>query len=204
MKKYLFTILLLPLISKSQVLPLDEKTGKISYSEIVQQTATKDELYSRAKIWLARTFNSAQDVVQSEDKEGGHIVAKGITTYTFISKYKKIATPVDIQMHFTLFLDFKDGRYRYNFTDMHTESRLQGREIKAAAEDLAKEVTQEMIDEQIAYLKSVTLIGKKGIEETIVMMKDAQIQHRENIDKNIKNLSESLKAALAENTADDW
>ena len=51
-------------------LPKDASTGKISYSEVIQLPGTtKNELYARGKLWFAKTFNSAQNVIQADDKE---------------------------------------------------------------------------------------------------------------------------------------
>ena len=59
------------------ILPIDEKTGKIVYSEIVKVDSTSSpELYLRAKTWFVRNFNSANNVIQLDDKESGKIIGK--------------------------------------------------------------------------------------------------------------------------------
>lgn len=48
-------------------LPLQD--GKITYSEIVNvDSATKNQLYSRAKEWISKSFKSSKNVIQLDEK----------------------------------------------------------------------------------------------------------------------------------------
>ncbi len=52
---------------------------------------TKEQLYSDTKIFIANTFNSAQDVIQNDDRDVGIIIVKGIMSAvvnTTFTKYK--------------------------------------------------------------------------------------------------------------------
>lgn len=98
-------------------LPTDEK-GHITYSGVVPvEGITKNELYTRGKVWFARAFHSAQDVVQADDKEAGVLVGKGIlvveTMYQSFYAYQQW----EPRVRFLVKLSFKDNRYRYEFTD---------------------------------------------------------------------------------------
>lgn len=61
-------------------LPIDPETQKITYSEvvIVDSLSTKDELFSLAREWFAKAYNSSTNVLQLEDKENGKIVGKAL------------------------------------------------------------------------------------------------------------------------------
>lgn len=107
----------------AQNLPLDEKTGKITFTEVVtvdDSTATKDQLYSRAREWFARTFKSSQNVLQMDDKELGKLIGKG--NFSIIPGLYLTDSRVD----FTLSIYLKDGRYKYELTDFNHVSYKSG------------------------------------------------------------------------------
>lgn len=112
MKNLLLTLLLcLPMLAFAQDLPKDPETGLITYTEVVPvEGVSQQELYKRARSWFATTFHSANDVVQLESKDEGKIIGKGIAVINIGN------LPSD--MHFTLTLQFKDNRYRYEFTQI--------------------------------------------------------------------------------------
>lgn len=84
-----------------------DAAGNIEYREVVEVPDTPaDELYRRAKLWLAVAYRSAPDVTKLDDAAGGAIVAKGI----FPVALPGVVPTVDTRH--TLTLEFKDGRYR--------------------------------------------------------------------------------------------
>jgi len=89
------------------IVPL--KDGKAFYSNVVNvENTTKDNLYSHAKIWFADTFKSAQNVIQLDDINAGKIIGKGSVLLTNNNEYLK----------FTLAINVKDGRYKYEIYDL--------------------------------------------------------------------------------------
>jgi hypothetical protein len=61
----------------SNIFPI-AANGEIIYSEKVDVDSIKStELYVRAHEWFAKTFKSAQSVIQLDDKEAGKILGKG-------------------------------------------------------------------------------------------------------------------------------
>jgi len=58
---------------------------------------TKDELYSKTKLFIAEMWKSAQDVIQSDDAESGVVLVKGITVQN-------------------LFFQMNDHRWTYAYT----------------------------------------------------------------------------------------
>lgn len=69
---------------------------------------TATELQQRARSWIATVFNSAQDVVQLDDVEAHRIIAKGSFGVEWMDGIA--------QVHSTLTLEFKEGRFRYTLT----------------------------------------------------------------------------------------
>ncbi|UOQ64424.1 DUF4468 domain-containing protein [Hymenobacter volaticus] len=98
------------------VLPFDSDTKRISYQGVVEVPGTtKDQLYVRAYEWLAKTYRSANAVIQMQDKEAGRLVGKGVMKVTlrgFNAGY--------VQHTITIYL--KDGRYKYILTDFAHEA----------------------------------------------------------------------------------
>lgn len=94
-----------------QNLPIDKKTGKVIYSEVVKvdSTITKYQLYSKAREWIANVFISSKDVIQMDDREAGKIIVKG--SFELTSKLD-----IDL-MKFTISIYLKDGKYKYVITD---------------------------------------------------------------------------------------
>lgn len=110
---FLFTFVIVA--SDTPKLPTNLK-GQIQFQEVVQVPDTPaPELYSRAQLWMAKTFVSGKDVTQLNDKENGTVLLKGNTMVHFGMGYTRIG--------FTLLLEIKDGRYRYTLSDFKVLSR---------------------------------------------------------------------------------
>ncbi len=86
------------------------ENNEIVYKEVVSVDSTKDAktLYLKAKEWIATKFKSAQDVIQMDNE-------KTIVIKSFIRKGHNTMVK-NPQKWFTLKIDFKDGRYRYNLS----------------------------------------------------------------------------------------
>ncbi|GAB3727570.1 hypothetical protein GCM10027594_09580 [Hymenobacter agri] len=92
------------------VLPLDPATKLVTYEAVVEVPgASKDQLYDRALEWMAKTYQSANDVVQIKDKEQGKLLAKGGILYVYNKQ------PAGYVIH-TQTIYVKDGRYKYVMT----------------------------------------------------------------------------------------
>lgn len=98
--------------------PMDSTTGKITYTEVVKvdSTATKDELYSRAREWFAKAYKSSTNVIQMEDKESGKIVGKALTQVFYQAMKSNYSGGY---FHYTISIYIKDGRYKYEVTDFY-------------------------------------------------------------------------------------
>ena len=113
MRKILFLGLLIFSMSLyAQDFPINEKTGKVCYEGVVKvDGVSASDLYVRANEWFAKTFNSANAVIQMQDKEAGKIIGKGnITAYNSIAN-------VGV-WDFTLSFASREGRYRYTLTNI--------------------------------------------------------------------------------------
>lgn len=83
-------------------------------------SVSKDELFDRAKLWVASTYNSSRNVMQIENKESGHIMGKALIRYNSNIFMGSGATQGIIDYTFNIY--FKDGRYKYGFSDFYHDA----------------------------------------------------------------------------------
>jgi hypothetical protein len=84
----------------------------IVVSEVIQDVeGSKDEIYIKVKNYLARAYNNAQAVIQTDDKESGTIICKGY--FSKVYQYTaNLIVPVSYSSYHILRIDIKDGRVR--------------------------------------------------------------------------------------------
>ena len=113
----IYLLIFTPILSFGQLideLPGDE-SGKLNYSEVIQiDSVGKDELYRRSKQFLIDELESDKDIILLDDPESGIVLAKGFyDTYIGSTKY---------QMWFTVKIQSKDGRYKYDIYSIYFRS----------------------------------------------------------------------------------
>ena len=123
MKSILFCFLILCFYGISaqdkllDILPL--QNGLVNYSEVVQvDSISKDELYIRAKRWFVNTYKSANHVIQLDDKESGDIMGKGFFKTSWQVTFYAFS---DIEVHHTVSIQVKEGRYRYEIASFRIQ-----------------------------------------------------------------------------------
>jgi len=125
MKNFLFSISFLFIFisnaftqKETPNLPFDKTTNKITYSEVilVDSLTTKQELFSRAREWFAKTYKSSTNVIQMEDKESGKIVGKALMQ-VYHKQFGMIGESGYI--NYTISLYLKDGKYKYEITNFY-------------------------------------------------------------------------------------
>ncbi|MCU4365644.1 DUF4468 domain-containing protein [Acinetobacter variabilis] len=78
---------------------------------------SKDQLFESSKIWMAKVFNSSNNVVQYADKNTGSIIGKGNIQYPCSGFMDCEAFGRDV-VNFTIKIDTKDSRARVAFSDI--------------------------------------------------------------------------------------
>jgi len=169
-------------------MPVDSVSKKISYSEVVyvDSTASKDQLFSRSREWFAKTYKSANSVIQMEDKESGKIVGKAI-----MQVYHKAlgANFESGYINYTITIYVKDGRYKYEFSDFyHTGQYIDGHRIQdyGACENMIH--TEE---------------NPVGINKQ-KFFKYYLIQLDENTKLLVENLKQAMNISAPANSIDNW
>ncbi|MDB4922265.1 DUF4468 domain-containing protein [Mucilaginibacter sp.] len=128
MKKLLFVFYLLPFICKGQdtlavpKIPYDTASKSYSYRIIEEAPGlNKNDLFYRAHEWAALNFNSANNVIQMDDKDNGKIIIRGSYKsnyeYRMILKYNYV-----YYLKFVIAITVKDSKYRVVISDFSTQS----------------------------------------------------------------------------------
>lgn len=73
---------------------------------------TKDQIFDRAMRWITQNFKSGKSVIDYQDKQVGTIIAKGIIPDV---NFGGIG---NANLGFTLTIDIKDGKARFDYNNL--------------------------------------------------------------------------------------
>lgn len=119
MKHLILILLLLPLGLMAQGLPFDPETKLITYAGIIEAPGkTQKELHDKAKLWIAENYRDASAVTQFDSDS--LIIVKGIKPIT--SRFRTASTTINLR--FTQKLYFKDGKYKYSFSEFSPDGTM--------------------------------------------------------------------------------
>lgn len=92
--------------------------GQVQYDSVYNfNLVSKDDLFLRANIWVAKNYRSANDVIQLADKENGIIIVKGtfavnwIVSFIFSEQYHSAC------FRHTMTIRIKDNKVKVEITD---------------------------------------------------------------------------------------
>lgn len=110
--KKLLTLLLLPLllIGCATMMGAEAPSEMRTMEKIIKiPNTSQDEIYIKSNSWFVETFNSAESVIQFQDKESGKIMGKYIFSYNEgLYSYKAKQT---------INIDIKEGKIRIIIND---------------------------------------------------------------------------------------
>ncbi len=95
-------------------LPVDKESGLITYREVINSEGSADDLYVRALSWINEEFKNAADVTKIRDRSNG--IIKGIYRFKIYNDDKNTKIQAGV-IEYSFILEFKEGRYRYIFTE---------------------------------------------------------------------------------------
>jgi len=81
---------------------------------------TKSQIYSDTKIFIAKTWKSAQNVIQNDDKESGNIIVKG-SSIQKVNQYMNVFTYV---YNYTVMFKMKDNKIKIIIDNVYCESAV--------------------------------------------------------------------------------
>jgi hypothetical protein len=153
MKKHILQLFLMPFLitfAFGQTLKLDSLSNKyLSTGTVFVDSIKKDILFLKAKEWIALNYKSANDVIQLADKETCKIILKGAFSTSMFMK--------EGWLEHTLVLDFKDGKFKYSYTDFSYYSSGSGKmNFESKSLGFKKKIftkTEENISSSIESLK---------------------------------------------------
>jgi len=99
----------------SGVLPVHEKTGLITYQEVVEEAGASSELFNRAVVWLNSYYKNPSDVTKVRNAENGEI--KGVHRFKIYNTDKDGFTTDAGIIQYNFALEFREGRFRFNLTE---------------------------------------------------------------------------------------
>ena len=107
---------------EDSILNLDIKEKKIT-ATINANGKSKSEIYSSINRWVSVNYNSANNVIQMNDKESGTMIVKGLNSLSFINptratypKTKAIPIKNKLLLSHLLEINVRDNKYRLMFT----------------------------------------------------------------------------------------
>lgn len=96
---------------------ISEKSNKIVYNEVVQQKGAPGTLYDKALAWANKFYKSPSNVLRTKDRGKALLIAKS-RFYIYYTDPKKGTKTRTKTIEYILTFNFKDGRYRYEVTDI--------------------------------------------------------------------------------------
>jgi hypothetical protein len=81
------------------------------------ENTSKDVIFERSKIWMAKSFKSANNVIQYANKETGSIIGKGNIAYP-CSGFMDCEAFRTSNVNFTIKIDTKENKARVTFEDI--------------------------------------------------------------------------------------
>lgn len=112
MKHLLLILLLFPLGLMAQTLPVDPETKLITFAGVIDAPGkTRKELHDKAKLWIAENYRDASAVTQFDSDS--LIIIKGVKPVT--STFRTASNTTNLR--FTHKIYFKDGKYKYSFSE---------------------------------------------------------------------------------------
>lgn len=154
------------LLAQAPVLPV--KDGKVVYEHIDSSaTASKEQLYYKARLWIAEQFIDYRSAIKFDDPAQGEIVGR----YTFYFDYGSILTQ-NTRCGFTIKVSCRDNKYRIQVYDItHTSTSIDNRrdlpmEYYIKPEDTRNKNLIRMIDTSIqAFIKNLNTAMREGKAE---------------------------------------
>jgi len=114
---------------------------------------SKDQLFDKAKIWLAENFASSQDVIQYENQEKGTIIGKGSIPHYRAPGLGMLVRVGDLR--FTIVINTKDDKIRVTIKDIYVMNFTYGRETPLKRHmKIWKPKLEKSIQDLIAFFSS--------------------------------------------------
>ena len=165
-----------------------------SEMEFVNQAEgqTKSEIFSKVSKWIALNYNSANDVVQLSDVEGGNIIVQAKTTT--ITYFKGVAAPSD--WDYSLSVSVREGRYKVLITISKFPHNLN-----------SEDINEDFIIKSSSFYDGSSKSVKRFLGERDEYIKNIEITARD-MQSQLRGFCESINLGLynsiVKSDSDDW
>ena len=149
---------------------------------------TKSQIYSNTKIFIAKTWKSAQNVIQNDDKESGNIIVKGSS----IQKVNHSMNVFTYVYNYTVTFRMKDNKYKIIIDNVYCESAIPVGQAKFVILKI-KPFDGEYVKGKTGMM-TVTLPEKKAV--TMMALLKAELQ------TIVDEYNKSMK--IPSSTNDNW
>ena len=208
MKKLLFLLVFIPLVSFGQKLNKDSN----GYTEVVEVELSKKEIHQKINEWIALNYKSAQDVIQLNTVD--KIVTKG--NYSFQSAF---ASGTSYGVRNILTFSIRDNKYKIdlipssmfdksNMKDIPLTTMTQYLKEMQNFEDFKKMVRHNSIinmqNAGYSEKRAIKLIDKNNTPEVYNDLYSMKKATYENWNKAIESTFKSIKDYVSKSDDDDW
>jgi hypothetical protein len=168
---------------QSEYVIIDDNNMAILSSVTQVPELSKNEIYIIARQWFANTFKSAKHVLQMDDREGGVIIGKAYSPMHVVQMGFRQS---GFQMHYTLELSIREGRYKLDMID------ISYKKVTSSGSSKPHYTDRWTTDEE--------LLRSDG------RPKELNMAYKENTLTIYNNFVEDLKMRMAKSTGkeDDW
>lgn len=146
----------------SSLVPIDEKTNKIVYQEVVEVEGSKRDLFNRCIDWVNNFYKNPVSVTKVRNFESGKI--KGSHQFRITDEENAYSKNAGIVMY-SFLIEFKNGRYRYTISDF-----LEKKASRFPAENWLDKSRPDYNTQWINYLKQLDRYTENLISELKVKM----------------------------------
>lgn len=176
------------LYSNTGKFELDDKN--IVVSKVIENVdGGKDDIYIKVKSFFSHNYNDANSVIQTDDKEGGVIIAKG--SFPKLKVWTDLVGNTNVlSAYHILRVDIKDGRVRVICSADQWESVITGSKYKNA-------------DVKKGYIVNYTPFTKERFVDK-GKQTEAFLKMIDNMHKVIDNLEKSLFEGNVKKENEDW
>ncbi len=98
-------------------LPIDERTGLVTYQDVVRQEGTPQELYERAQAWVKKYYKNTSEVVKNADAEKRSMLLH--SSVRIFSRQKDGTMMQKNVVYYNFKIECREGRYRYIITNFN-------------------------------------------------------------------------------------
>lgn len=89
-----------------------------NWDKVDSISKNKNEIYSTTKMFISQTWNSAQDVIQNDDKDAGMILLKGLSVQSLFFQGNNHTWTFSYTVKFLM----KDNKYRIIIENVYCQS----------------------------------------------------------------------------------